>query len=395
MCAHDAIIALTESFDFSMLLAKKNYRLKTNLASIATCFNRAYSLDYILNSLGELRRQELGKEDVKKKSDAKKRHVDFTKKVITPDYLIQHFLDGDLERIKKSTLSDVHHLFKKSEVSLQWVAGSYNDIPDVKYNILKENNETMASRRNLEYTESKLFHKSGKTSFGIRPDLLRPLPEVLFLGHTNAGKSSLINSLLSRRILSNEMKENLARVSKKPGFTKTLNCYKIGNRIRLVDTPGYGEYGIESQGKAVIEYIKNRSLLRRVFLVIDSVRGILEEDVQIIHFLMAQGVSFEILFTKVDEIIDKNMPKFLKLKNFSNYSKDEFADESIKRRIDEGNAKVIQYYQRMVDDYELLNIPTLPRLLFSNSITNFYVKKQYGFDDIRCEILQACSLSHF
>src|ERR1700760_4659213 len=67
-----------------------------------------------------------------------------------------------------------------------------------------------------------------------RPDNLPPegLPEIAFVGRSNAGKSSLINALTGRK--------TLARVSQTPGATRQLNFFKLAERLMLVDLPGYG-----------------------------------------------------------------------------------------------------------------------------------------------------------
>ncbi|MBU6407154.1 MAG: ribosome biogenesis GTP-binding protein YihA/YsxC, partial [Alphaproteobacteria bacterium] len=92
-------------------------------------------------------------------------------------------------------------------------------------------------------------------------------PEICFAGRSNVGKSSLINALTGRH--------GLARASGEPGRTRELNFFRLGDRLRLVDLPGYG---YAKAGKAEIarwttltrDYLRGRPGLARVFLLIDS-----------------------------------------------------------------------------------------------------------------------------
>src|SRR3954447_11697594 len=93
------------------------------------------------------------------------------------------------------------------------------------------------------------------------------LPAVAFAGRSNVGKSSLINALTGRK--------TLARTSNTPGRTQQINFFDLGNRLALVDLPGYG-YAQESKTKIsawnelVRRYLKGRVTLRRVCLLIDG-----------------------------------------------------------------------------------------------------------------------------
>ena len=140
---------------------------------------------------------------------------------------------------------------------------------------------------------------NGKTD-GIPFNLINGLPEVAFLGRCNAGKSTLLNNITTE-IARNSLNE-YAYASKRPGFTKTINCFNVGNRFRIIDTPGYGTKSTQEQGIVTMDYLKNRRELRRCFLLISANQGFNEFDGQMIDLLVQNGIPFEIIFTKMDTI---------------------------------------------------------------------------------------------
>src|SRR3954470_15959864 len=101
--------------------------------------------------------------------------------------------------------------------------------------------------------------------------------EVAFVGRSNAGKSSLVNALTGRK--------SLARVSQTPGATRQINFFNLGGRLMLVDLPGYG-FAKRSKAEAgqwqemIFAYLGTRARLRRVALLIDARRGVMDNDLQ-------------------------------------------------------------------------------------------------------------------
>jgi len=130
------------------------------------------------------------------------------------------------------------------------------------------------------------------------------LPEVVFAGRSNVGKSSLLNSLTKRK--------NLARTSKTPGCTQQLNFFLLDRRINLVDIPGYGyarasKKEVKGWNDLITNYLKGRPNLKRVFLLIDSRHGIKKNDEEIMLILDEAAVSYQVVLTKTDKQSEKNI----------------------------------------------------------------------------------------
>lgn len=124
------------------------------------------------------------------------------------------------------------------------------------------------------------------------------LPEIGFAGRSNVGKSSLVNALTGRH--------TLARVSNTPGRTQQINFFVLGDRLMLVDLPGYGYAKVAKhtardwRGLAEL-YLKGRPTLRRVLLLIDARHGLKDSDRAIMTLLDAAAQSYQIVLTKADK----------------------------------------------------------------------------------------------
>jgi GTP-binding protein len=124
-------------------------------------------------------------------------------------------------------------------------------------------------------------------------------PEVAFAGRSNVGKSSLLNALTGRNAL--------ARVSVTPGRTRQLNFFDLGERLTLVDMPGYG---YARAGKAVkqdwqgmmFDYLRGRATLRRVMLLLDARIEVKDADVAVMELLDRAAVTFQLVLTKADGV---------------------------------------------------------------------------------------------
>ena len=125
------------------------------------------------------------------------------------------------------------------------------------------------------------------------------LPEIAFAGRSNVGKSSLINALTDRL--------RLARTSNTPGRTRQVNFFDLGHRLMLVDLPGYGyaeasKTAIRAWTELVERYVRQRSALRRLCLLIDARHGIKQIDRPLLAMLDAYALSYQLVLTKTDKL---------------------------------------------------------------------------------------------
>ena len=134
------------------------------------------------------------------------------------------------------------------------------------------------------------------------------LPEFVFIGRSNVGKSSLINSLTRVK--------NLARVSSQPGKTQTINFYELGAKragaderknFYLVDLPGYG-YAKTAKGnrkiwaKLIEEYLTTSTELHSVCQLIDIRHAPMASDIDMFRWLVARGIPVLVIATKADKL---------------------------------------------------------------------------------------------
>ncbi|HEV2650110.1 MAG TPA: ribosome biogenesis GTP-binding protein YihA/YsxC [Rhizomicrobium sp.] len=131
------------------------------------------------------------------------------------------------------------------------------------------------------------------------------LPEIAFVGRSNAGKSSLLNALTNRK--------TLARVSHTPGRTREINFFNLAGREMLVDLPGYG-YAKASKTLAaewqtlIFAYLRGRASLKRVLVLIDSRRGVMDTDQSVMKLLDEAAVSYALVLTKIDQLDKGELP---------------------------------------------------------------------------------------
>ncbi len=138
---------------------------------------------------------------------------------------------------------------------------------------------------------------AGVAELGRLPNI--GLPEVAFAGRSNVGKSSLINSLTNRKAL--------ARTSSAPGRTRQINFFVLGERLMLVDLPGYGyakapKDEIRAWNQLVNSYLSGRPNLLRTILLIDARHSLKPADDPVMELLDAAAVSYQAVLTKSDKL---------------------------------------------------------------------------------------------
>lgn len=135
-------------------------------------------------------------------------------------------------------------------------------------------------------------------------------PEMCLAGRSNVGKSSFINTMLSRN--------GLAKVSSTPGKTKTLNFFNVNDALYFVDVPGYGYAKVANNvtkqfGKTMDEYISERQTLRGFILLVDYRHKPTKDDVMMYDFVKHHGVPVIVVATKEDKLKRNDLKKNEKL----------------------------------------------------------------------------------
>jgi GTP-binding protein len=135
----------------------------------------------------------------------------------------------------------------------------------------------------------------------VNPDQYpkKKYPEIVLLGRSNVGKSSFINSMLNRK--------NLARIGSKPGKTRVINFYNIGEKMFFVDLPGYGYAKVSKTSrdewqKWIEEYLMTRKQIKMLILLVDIRHEPSNDDKIMYNWIMSRNVDHLIVANKSDKI---------------------------------------------------------------------------------------------
>ncbi len=125
------------------------------------------------------------------------------------------------------------------------------------------------------------------------------LPEVVFVGRSNVGKSSILNALLNRK--------NLAYVGSTPGKTQQINFFNIDEKLYFIDLPGYsfsvmGKEKSEKISKVIDSYLKSRKNIALVIMLVDIRHKPSKDDVLMYEYLINSDLNFVIVPTKADKV---------------------------------------------------------------------------------------------
>jgi GTP-binding protein len=136
------------------------------------------------------------------------------------------------------------------------------------------------------------------------------LPEIAFVGRSNVGKSSMINALIGRK--------SLARVSKQPGKTRTINFYNVENALYFVDLPGYGyakapKHEMAKWGEMIEAYLKKREQLKCIVQLLDIRHPPSALDLQMHDWLRHYGFKMIFVLTKLDKIKRSQVERHIKI----------------------------------------------------------------------------------
>ena len=168
--------------------------------------------------------------------------------------------------------------------------------------------------------------------------------EFAFVGRSNVGKSSLINSLTSRL--------KLARTSKTPGRTQLINYFLINDDFYIVDLPGYGFAKVPKEmkkqwGQTMERYISSKRR-KLIFVLLDIRRVPSEEDIEMLKWLEYNNMDYKIIFTKIDKL--SNNEKFRQLKEIKTRlvfdNEDVFFHSS---QTNKGREEILNFMQEELD----------------------------------------------
>ena len=140
---------------------------------------------------------------------------------------------------------------------------------------------------------------------GTDPILSDGLPQIAFIGRSNVGKSSIINSLLHN--------SSLVKVSKRPGKTTEINFFKVNNKIYFVDLPGYGYASVspvekEKLKKLILWYIMGSGVRpRKIVLILDVKAGFTPFDEEMVRVLREYEHEYLIIANKIDKLNQKDL----------------------------------------------------------------------------------------
>ena len=127
---------------------------------------------------------------------------------------------------------------------------------------------------------------------------IKNINDCCFIGRSNVGKSSMINAVTKSK--------NLAKTSKTPGRTQSINIFMINENINIVDLPGYGYAKVskvmrDNLGILIEEYIVNQLNLIHAYVLIDAKVGVKNSDIDMFDLISEAERNFSIIFTKIDK----------------------------------------------------------------------------------------------
>lgn len=136
------------------------------------------------------------------------------------------------------------------------------------------------------------------------------LPEIIFVGRSNVGKSSILNALLNRK--------NLAYVGSTPGKTQQINFFNIDNKLYFVDLPGYsfsvmGKEKSEKISKSIDLYLKTRENIALIVMLVDIRHKPSTDDKMMYDYLINSNLNFIIVPTKADKVAITKIPEYCKV----------------------------------------------------------------------------------
>ncbi|EFA77772.1 hypothetical protein PPL_09270 [Heterostelium album PN500] len=299
--------------------------------SIRKCFYFSSSLSHFQVVNTDLKKKKLMKDSYikltqsemiesqrqqKKKREVEKKEIDVEKIMNT-----QYFVD------ENSTKNDIEF---EAQMKRLMIEQGTEEISSVK--IPRELIEQIDFKKRydpevLRFADYFFSHQSKLITMAIKSEDFpaSPLPQIAFIGRSNVGKSSLLNTLLG---------DQMAHVSKTPvtinnynyGCTKSINFYALWDKIMMVDLPGYGYSKVSKDkasvwGRSISEYLLTshhcklnllfeKTRLKKLFLLVDSRVGLQKNDIEVMKLLDEHRVAFQVILTKIDKATTTGLKRF-------------------------------------------------------------------------------------
>ncbi len=186
------------------------------------------------------------------------------------------------------------------------------------------------------------FHSARfiKSAFS-KDDHLHDYPQVLLIGKSNVGKSSLINALTGQK--------SLAYVSKTPGQTKLVNYYLIDDTFYLVDVPGFGyrklAYEKDDFEPMMEGYLQDNSRLKVVYYLLDARRDVTAQEEGTIDFMREKGYPVVVIFTKSDKLKQSEKSRLLQQVRQRGWERYHFSSVSSERQLEEVRRSILSHIE--------------------------------------------------
>ncbi|KAF2488461.1 hypothetical protein BU16DRAFT_419281, partial [Lophium mytilinum] len=262
---------------------------------------------------------------------------------------------------------------------------------------------TPPNAQQLNYAKD-VFTRDVKPSFLFATHKFREfpesdVPEVAFLGRSNVGKSSLLNALFNRP------NAHLANTSSKPGRTRSMNAFGIGQTssggvilqkgkgkehprivgrggLVVVDMPGYGQGSRQEWGEEIIKYLSQRKQLRRAFLLVDAEHGLKPADWQILDIMRQNSVPHQIILAKADKLVNPpiTLPAHVLV---------EGENGSLKYK---GISEIREISEKILEEIipqGIQGVSALGEVLACSSVKVMFRRERMGIDGVRWACLQA------
>ena len=179
------------------------------------------------------------------------------------------------------------------------------------------------------------------TVFTVKNLVEDSLGKIVFIGRSNVGKSSFINKMINRK--------NFARTSSRPGKTISINYYLINKMCYFVDLPGYGYARISKKERQRVRtlistFFEKAENVKLVVILIDSRRGFMDSDIEILSKIINKGFRMLTVLTKSDKL--RNSELVIQKKNLQNQYGLNVIAFSIKSADDEKREKILKYINK-------------------------------------------------